>query len=129
MSTTWEELEDLKFIAKRPLAGTAHYGLKPLGWATQMNFLDSAKLIELDKDLGVLCKALKAKVKGRTRAAYATVSEIALETGLDEAFIINAIDAFLIDTRLNRHGVWWRKGQEAKTIEIQTRFGLKPLFP
>jgi hypothetical protein len=136
LSTTWEELRDLNYIARTTAkdilsrgADFSGYRLTPLGWITHMYFLDCAQLIKLNDDLGVLSKALKAKVKPRAEPAYASVSGIASETGLDEAFIINAIDAFLMDLRFNQHGARWRHGEETKTIEIPITFGLDPLLP
>jgi hypothetical protein len=127
--TTWKELEHLKFIqAKNILAGS--YRLTASGWVTSLNFLKDIGWSTIEQDLGKLSSAFKSRIKAtnRNQHALAKVSEISHETGLDEAFIVNSIDARLMDTRWSIHGAEWMDDKEGSTIVIPTNFGMKRLI-
>ena len=54
-------------------------------------------------------------------------SDIVAETGLGENFIVNAVDAQLIEFLYNRHGASWVEREETRKLLIPRRFGMMRL--
>ena len=104
------------------------YRLTPLGWVAGMAFVK--KLEGHKPEVAKLVKALKRRVKvgNRSRARVVSVADVAAETGLPEAFIINVIDARLIEHLWQKRSAEWSHGLEGKQITIPKRFYLENLF-
>jgi hypothetical protein len=74
---------------------------------------------------GRLSEALKARVKNGREWGYATRTELAVETGLSEFFIYDAIDSRLLREMFNRTDATWSPDDQMKnSIDIPPRFGL-----
>ena len=126
LPTTWKELKDQCFV--RQTNSHWSYTLSGRGWITGLKLLSRFDTDEMKAKVGRLCAVLKSKVKGRAHDSYATVDDIASESGLPGDFVRDAIESDLIRELFGTKGAEW-DGHEGRGrfIRIPNDFGLPPL--
>jgi len=102
--------------------------ITPQGWVAGLGF--QKKLEKQKPEAAKLVAALKRRIKAnnRSRAITVSVADISAETGLSEAYIVNVIDARLIEHLWHKRSADWSQGQEGKRITVPTRFYMEELF-
>jgi hypothetical protein len=126
LPTTWKELKDQGFV--RQTNSRWSYTLSGRGWITGLKLLSQLDTDEMKAKVGTLCAVLKAKVKGRADDNYATVDEIASESGLPDDFVRDAIESDLIQELFGTKGAEWGGHEDrGRFIRIPNDFGLQPL--
>jgi hypothetical protein len=71
-------------------------------------------------------RAIRTAVAGRSNpegALPVRISEVAKQTGLQSVFIVNVIEARLIERWLNRRGATWAPASEGRMILVPPDFG------
>jgi hypothetical protein len=125
LPTTWEELKDQGFVGQTNSRWS--YTLTARGWIKGLKLLGEFDTAEMKAKVGTLCAVLKAKVKGRADDNYATVDEIARESGLADDFVRDAIESALIRELFGTKGAEWGSEGRGRSIRIPKGFGLPPL--
>jgi hypothetical protein len=127
LPTTWEELKDQCFVRQTNTRWL--YTLSGRGWITGLKLLSQFDTDELKAKVGTLCAVLKAKVKGRAHDNFATVDEVARESGLPDDFVRDAIESDLIRELFGTKGAEWGGYEDrGRFIRIPSDFGLAPLL-
>ena len=80
---------------------------------------------EFKNDLSKLSAALKNTVKGRHHPALLGTDDLANETSLPKAFIINVLKSRMLDTVFNIIGA--DISEDRIAIEVPIRYGHRPL--
>lgn len=126
LATTWKELKDQYLVTPTNIRWS--YTLSGRGWIRGLKLLGQFDTDEMKGNVGMLCAVLKAKVKGRAHDNYATVDEIAKESGLSDKFVRDAIESDLIGELFGTTGAKWGAHEDrGKFIQIPNDFGLPPL--
>jgi len=81
---------------------------------------------DFQKKMSRLSAALKNQVKSRNQVLVDT-QQISKESGLEFAFVHNAIACRLLDRCFGIQGARWAKGCTQNLIEIPEDYGLRPL--
>jgi hypothetical protein len=120
--TTWDELIERNLVKASSIN---RYSLTGDGWIAGLKTIGRFDDPNFQKKAGLLCGALKAKIKNERAGAVTTRLEIAAETGFSEYFIYDAIDSHLLREMFNRADATWSPDDEMKNyIDIPPRFGL-----
>jgi hypothetical protein len=126
LSTTWDELKDRYFVRETNSRYT--YTLSGLGWIIGLKLRGDFETDALKGMAGALCAALKDRVKGRQDDAMVQVAELAVETGIPEAFIRNAVEADLFYELFGTKGAAWASFEDRRRfILIPRGFGMQLL--
>ncbi|MGA3095003.1 MAG: hypothetical protein ABSF25_00995 [Bryobacteraceae bacterium] len=125
LGTTWDELKSRSLV--RQTNSRWSYTLSGRGWILGLKLLGEFGTDEMRGKVGTLCSVLKAKVKGRAHANYATVGDIATESGLSDGFVRDAIESDLIRELFGTKGAEWSPQDRGSSIRIPNDFGLPPL--
>jgi hypothetical protein len=122
LPTTWKELKDRYLV--RQTNSRWSYTLSGRGWIIGLKLLGQFDTDEMKGKVGRLCAVLKAKVKGRSDDNYATVDEVAKESGLTDDFVRDAIESDLIRELFCTTGAEWGGYEDrGKFIRIPNDFG------
>jgi hypothetical protein len=93
LPTTWSALDREGLVNTH---GFNRYELTSSGWIAALKITDRFNTPEMKEKAGKLAASLKRRVDGRQHDGSADMTELAQETGLDEAFIYDAVDSHLL---------------------------------
>lgn len=121
LPTTWRALSRRGLVFGRSFN---RYELSAAGWIAALKVTGRFGTLEMTEQAGRLSAALKAHVKGRHANGCTTLQEVAAESGLDEAFVRNAINSHLIQELFGTIDAYWAPDDQMKNyIEIPLDFG------
>lgn len=124
--TTWNEL--IKRYLLLPVKGfPGWFTLTAYGYRHALELAGMDQVPQMREKLGLICKCLKDKMKGRHQSINVEVATIAAETGFDPGFLYNVIEAKLIDHWFNQQGPRWVSPFAGVIIHVPEDFGLPTL--
>lgn len=124
--TTWLDLQRHGYLRPYPKF-SGRLLLTGLGLRHGLELCGMHQNKQLQEMLGKISKCLKGFVKGRKQAKGINVETIANETGLQKGFIINVIEAELLERWFKQYGTVWAPGFVGSIIIVPQDFGLPPL--
>jgi hypothetical protein len=127
LRTTWDELAERGLVHARSFD---RYWLTGPGWIAGLKLTGRFEEPAFREKAGKLQASLKARVKTSNRQQWGSASrtELAIETGLSEFFVYDAIDSGLLGALFGVIDAHWSEGDSMKGwIDIPPRFGLNEL--
>jgi hypothetical protein len=121
LPTTWMAL-----VREGLIAATSfnRYELTASGWIMALKVTRRFNTPEMERNAGRLAAALKRRVDGRKHDGNAERTELAQETGLEEAFIYDAIESHLLRHLFGIVDAHWAHDDQMKNyIDIPIDFG------
>jgi hypothetical protein len=111
MRTTWDELAERGLVKPRTFD---RYELTGPGWIAGLRITGAFDDDEFRRKAGALQKALKGRIKPENREQWGTAdrTEIAIETGLSEFFVYDAVDSHLLGELFGIIDAAWGEGDD-----------------
>lgn len=125
LPSTWDELKRRYLV--RETNCRSIYTLSGPGWIVGLRLRNEFDTDELSAKTGRLCAALKDRVKSRKFNAVVRADQLAVDSGIEVAFIRNAIESDLIGQLFHVIGADWVHQYRGTLVSIPRDFGLEPL--
>jgi hypothetical protein len=121
LPTTWVALSRRGLVNARSFN---RYQLTPDGWIAALRAAGHFRGPQMLENAGRLSAALKGTSRGDTKWGGTTRQELATDSGLDEAFVYNAIDSHLLRELFGTVDAFWAPEDQMKNyIDIPLDFG------
>jgi hypothetical protein len=122
LPTTWPELVKKHYL-NQVQGFPGRFVFSGYGFRTAMERCGMQDVPDIQQMLGRLSQHLKGSIS-RTQGSGVLVQSIVNATGLSQGFIINAIEAKLIEYWQKRYGADWLPGAVYSVIVVPANFGL-----
>jgi hypothetical protein len=123
LTTTWSVLCSKGLVKPN---GMGRYQLTSSGWIEALKITGRFDSTDAQQQAGKLAAGLKRHIDGRTQDGRVDRTELAQETGLEEAFVYDAVDSHLLQHLFGIMDAQWAPDDRMNNwIEIPVDFGHK----